>query len=100
MTPKFDQLVSELKKTPGINYAREKGAEFTAMPITGQLAHGATGGKGRQFRALTRDADVQMLALAKNEVDHLKKKADAGKKNLDNDKKTLKDLKKPVKTQV
>ena len=102
MTPRFDQLVNELKKTPttGIDYAREKGAEFVKMPATGKAVHHTTGGKGLKFWQVTRDVDTSMLKLAQDEAKHLKDKAFAGKKNLDADKKELKVLKKPVKTQV
>jgi hypothetical protein len=97
MTPRFDQLVNELKKPIGIPYAQKRGTEFTNMTAVDKLSHMASGGEGRKFRQVTRGVDASMLKLAQDEAKHLDTLAKAGKENLALDKKALKNLKKAAK---
>lgn len=94
MTPKFDKLLSEIADTPGINYGRERAAQYKQTPVVKRNVQKAFGDKGADFVRALKDVDSDMLKLINKERKVIQAMAKAGDKNVNNAKKQVADLQK------
>ena len=94
MTPKFDKLLSEIADTPGIDYGRERAAQYKQTPVIKRNVQRAFGDKGAEFVKALQDVDKDMLALIKKERGVIQAMVKAGETNVNNAKKQTAELQK------